>query len=98
MNSTEASQGAALSIGSLPEPRVSEAVKGVGPPTQEERGRIQWWRTKEPESESRDEQRRNEEDPEDARTWLRQPGEEPESGFVWTRHREEDRWARGAYE
>ncbi|KAJ1163773.1 hypothetical protein NDU88_004226 [Pleurodeles waltl] len=80
------------------EPRVSEAVKGVGPPTQKRGGRIQWWRTKEPESELRDKQRRNEEDPEGARTWLRQPGKEPESGFVWTRHREEDRWPRGAYE
>ncbi|KAJ1143348.1 hypothetical protein NDU88_009657 [Pleurodeles waltl] len=98
MNSTEASQGAALSIGSLPESCVSEAVKGVGPPTHGRGGRIQWWRMKEPEGESRDEQQRNEIDPEDAGTWLRHPGEESESGFVWSRHCEEDRWPRGAYE
>ncbi|KAJ1123070.1 hypothetical protein NDU88_001543 [Pleurodeles waltl] len=100
LNSPETFQGAALSIGSLPDPRDSEAVKGVGPPTQRREGRIPWWITKETERESRNEQwrTRNEDDLEDARTGLRQPGEEPESGFVWTRHREEDRWPRGAYE
>ncbi|KAJ1180346.1 hypothetical protein NDU88_005568 [Pleurodeles waltl] len=100
MNDTEASQRTVLSIGSLPKPRGSEPVKGEGPPTQGERGRITWWRPKEMERESREEQcrTRNEDDPENARTCLRQPGEQRESGAVWIRQREEDHWPRGAYE
>ncbi|KAJ1175009.1 hypothetical protein NDU88_000300 [Pleurodeles waltl] len=100
MNATEASQRAMLSIGSLPKPRDSETVKGAGPPTQEGRGRITWWRPKETERESREEQRRtrNEDDPENARTCLRQPGEQRESGVVWIRQREEDHWPQEAYE
>ncbi|KAJ1143684.1 hypothetical protein NDU88_009989 [Pleurodeles waltl] len=58
MNSTEASQRAVLSIGSLPELRNSETVKRVGPPTHKERGRIPWWKPNEMERESREEQRR----------------------------------------
>ncbi|KAJ1189405.1 hypothetical protein NDU88_006150 [Pleurodeles waltl] len=97
---TEATWGATLSIGSLPDPCESEAVKGVEPPNQEKGGGIQWWRTKERASALKGEQRkpRDEEDPEDARTHLRQPGVEPESGLLWTRHRDEDRWPRGADE
>ncbi|KAJ1082999.1 hypothetical protein NDU88_003160 [Pleurodeles waltl] len=97
---TEAPRGTTLSIGSLPDPRESEAVKGMDPPDQGRGGEIQWWRTKEPASALKGEQRRprDEEDPEDARTRLRQPGVEPESGYLWTRHRDEDRWPRGADE
>ncbi|KAJ1161081.1 hypothetical protein NDU88_001569 [Pleurodeles waltl] len=94
MNDKEASQRVVLSIGSLPKPRDLETVKGAGPPTQAERGRITWWRPKETERESREEQRRtrNEDDAETARTCLRQPGEQRESGVVWIRKREEDHW------
>ncbi|KAJ1116858.1 hypothetical protein NDU88_005063 [Pleurodeles waltl] len=97
---TEAPRGATLSIGSLPDPRKSEAVKGVDPPHQGKGGGMQWWRMKEPAMALKGEQRRprDEEDPEDARTRLRQPGVEPESGLLWTRHCDEDRWPRGADE
>ncbi|KAJ1189086.1 hypothetical protein NDU88_005837 [Pleurodeles waltl] len=99
MNGTEASQRAVLSIGSLPKPRDSVTVKGAGPPTQEREG-ITWWRPKETEGESREEQQRtrNEDKPETARTCLRQHGEQREYRVVWIRQREEDHWPRGAYE
>ncbi|KAJ1188762.1 hypothetical protein NDU88_005519 [Pleurodeles waltl] len=97
---TEATRGATPSIGSLSDPHESEPVKGVDPTNQGKGGEIQWWRTKEPASALKGEQRRtrDEEDPEDAMTRLQQPGVEPESGLLGTQHRDEDRWPRGAYE
>ncbi|KAJ1149463.1 hypothetical protein NDU88_002271 [Pleurodeles waltl] len=98
LNSTEATQDAALSIGSQPKLRSSETVKGVGPPTQEVCERIPWWTPKEPEKESEQQRTSEEGNPKDARTGRRQPGELPKTGVEWMQHRGEEIWPWGAYE
>ncbi|KAJ1162846.1 hypothetical protein NDU88_003311 [Pleurodeles waltl] len=99
-DSTEATRGDPLPIGSLLRPREHDAVKGVVPPIQDERVGIRSWRSKEQTGELEEEQQRttDEEDTEDARTPLQEHGPEPESRSLRTRRRDEDRWPRGAHE
>ncbi|KAJ1180089.1 hypothetical protein NDU88_005313 [Pleurodeles waltl] len=71
-DSTEATRGEPLPIGSLPKPRKTDAVKKMIPPIHGEKEGIRSWRLSEPTGELKDEQRRTteEEDPEDAWTPL----------------------------